>query len=175
MIDYEARVRTMEGFIRQLVENGYPKYASELRHIIAMYRKRKNAETALISMTSTLLIHLVKYIAMPHSRNRNKWLREIRGYLLNFDIRNQNSKKRPWLPIEYIKKDMNDMLAGPKFLPALEHELQGYSTQEIESVRSLPSIKNIKSLGIKVFYDPDNSLNICVEGIPVRHAVSPTA
>lgn len=160
--------KTIEGFIRKLSEEGHSKYASELRYIVAMSRKKKDAETALASMSTTLLIHILKYIALPHSRDRNKWLREIRGYLIGFDTRNQSPRNRPWLSIETITKDLNDKFSGSKFIPALEYELEGYSARDIREVKELLKNRNIKALGVKVFYTPDNSLNLSINGVNIR-------
>jgi hypothetical protein len=160
--------KTIEGFIHKLNEEGHSKYASELRYIIAMSRKKKDAETALTSISTTLLIHILKYIALPHSRDKNKWLREIRGYLIGFDTRNQSPRNQPWLSIEFITKDLNDRFSGSKFIPALEYELEGYSNKEINDVKGLLKTRNLKGLGIKAFYTTDYSLNISIKGINIR-------
>jgi hypothetical protein len=161
----EMAIKTVEGFIHQLEKEGLTKHASELKSILAMSRRRKDAEAALTNMTVTLLIHLIKYIALPHSRDRNKWHKEIKGYLTRFDIRNESPKKRPWLPIEFIRKDLNDVLSGSKFLSALEQELEGYPDQNKKMALSLLKInRSLKAIGVKMFYGPNNNLSIKING-----------
>jgi len=157
--------QTIEGFIKKLRVEGYTSYASELRKIVAMSRERKDAEAALTGITITLLIHLLKYMALPQARERSKWYREIKGYLLKFDIRNESPKKRPWLPIKFIYEDLNDVLFGSKFLPALEQELEEYSVQERKKVKTfVESHKTLKDMGIELFYGPTNDLKINING-----------
>jgi hypothetical protein len=163
MIKKDMVEKTIEGFIRELKNEGHSKYASELRNIIAMSRRRREAESALTSITITLLTHILKYIALPQSRDKNKWHREIKAYLAKFDIRNESPRGRPWLPIEFIKKDLNDVLTNPKFSYGLTSVIEGKDLNRILSL--LGKGWTLKSLGINLFYGSNNDLKISINNI----------
>jgi len=158
-------VKTVEGFIHNLQKEGLFEHASELRTIVAMSRKRKDALQYLSGMTVPLLEHIIKYESMPLSRDKNKWHGEIKGYLNKFNIRNKSPKGIPWLTIEYIQMDLNDVLSSPEFIVNMEEELKTYSKEDRNRALNLiKRHKTIKSLGIKLFYDQDNSFNISIKG-----------
>ena len=168
MVKKEMVTRTIESFIRQLKKDGHDKYASELRTIVAMSRNRKEALSALSNMTITLLEHIIKYVTMPQSLNRDKWRREIRGYLNRFNIRNKSPKSQPWLTIEYIQADLNDVLSSASFLIDMKEVLSEYSDTEAENATNLlKTHKTLKSLGIKLFYDEDSNLIVDIGGQPL--------
>lgn len=157
--------KTIEGFIRKLKEERHPKYASELRYIIAMSRKRNNAFFTLSNTTITLLEHIIKFITMPKSRDKVKWNNKIKCCLSGFDIRNINSKEQPWLSIAYIQADLNDVLSSPNFLSYMEGKLIDYPEKDTKATLSLiKKNKTLKSLGIKLFYDSNNNLNTSING-----------
>jgi len=157
--------KTIESFIRKLNEEGHHKYASELRYIIAMSRKRKDAITALSVMTITLLIHIIKLVSMPQSRDKNKWRKEIVNYLSTFNIRNKNPKGIPWLSLQYIQDDLNDVLSSPDFIKRIKKELQDYSDfDKNNALYLLKTNKTLKNLKITLFYGPDNDLKINING-----------
>lgn len=155
-------MKTIAEFIRNLQKEGLSKHASELKRILAMSRERKRAEETLAAMTITLLIHLIKFISFPQARDKNKWCREIKGYLSTFNIRN-NHKGRAWLPIEYVKSDFNDVLSSPGFLIKLEQELENYPNKE-KALSLLKSNKNLRGLKVKIFYEKENRLKISIDG-----------
>jgi hypothetical protein len=154
--------KTIEGFLRKLERDGLKDYAVNLRAIIAMSRKRKEAVTALTFMTITLLIHLIKFISMPQSRDRNKWRKEVRGYLTAFNIRNKNPKNQPWLSIDYIQKDLNGVLSSAEFKKHMENDLEGYPEKN-EILALLNRTKSLKDLEVKLFFDSDNSLKLSIK------------
>jgi len=159
-------IRTVEDFIRKLQENGLSEYASELRRVIAMSRKRKDAVTSLSSMTIPLLTHLIKLISMPHSKDVNKWRKEIRSYLSVFNIRNKSPKRRPWLLLEYIQKDLNDVLSSPDFLWHLKEELSDYPNKD-NALNLMKTDKSLKSLNIVPSFDIQNNLIIEINNEPL--------
>lgn len=156
---------TIEGFIRKLKEEGHPKYASELRYILAMSRQRKEALSFFHSIIDTLLAHLIKFIALPQSRNKNKWIGEIKGYLSRLNLRNKNPKGLPWLSLEYINNELNSILSHPDFYSYMEKEaLKEYSDYEKNKTLSLLNVnKTLKKLSIKFSYDSDYRLNVGVK------------
>jgi septum formation topological specificity factor MinE len=156
----EMVAKTIEGFIRKLREDGHPKYASELKIIVAMSRERKDAISALRHMRKAFLIHLIKYISLPQSRDKNKWGKEIKSYLNLFDIDNKNPKRKPWLSIDFIERDLNDILSNPDFLRYMTGELDDRN----KILNTLKENKSIKSLGIKLFYDQNNNINLTIKG-----------
>lgn len=157
----EMVTRTIEGFIRQLKKDGHNKYASELKSIVAMSRARKDAILALSGMTITLLEHIIKFLAMPQHRDRNKWQREIRGYLNRFNIRNKTPKKQPWLSLEYILSDLNDVLPSPEFMTNMIDVLSTYPKENQDAALNLlKTHKTLKSLGVKLSFDSEN--NLCI-------------
>ena len=152
---------TLEGFVRKLEREGRSKDASELRSIIAMSRRRREAVTALSAMTPPLLLHIVKYISMPQARERNKWRREIKSYLSVFDIRNVDPKGKPWLSVDYIQKDIKDVLASRTFLNYVKAELEGYPVKDKSRALGLVIAK---SLNIVLGFDSNSDLTIRVNG-----------
>jgi hypothetical protein len=159
-------IRTVEGFIRKLEEDGLSKYATELRSVIAMSRKRRDAFSALSNINITLLTHLIKYISMPQARDRNKWRREIRGYLFGFNIKNKSPKGLPWLSLSYIQNDLNDILSDSGFIDHIGHELENFPDKN-KILSLLKTNKSLKSFGIKFFYDTGNKLNININDEPL--------
>ena len=163
MIKKEMVTRTIEGFIRKLNDEGHSKYATELRSIVAMSRARRGALSALSSITVTLLTHLVKYLALPQSTDRSKWIGEIKGYLSTFSVNNRNYRGRPWLSIEYIQNDLNGILRGPAFMSYMKRELSTYPEVDRGSVLSMVEThKSLKSMGVKLFLDSENDVGIAV-------------
>ena len=168
MIEKKMVTRTIEGFIRQLKKDGHDKYASELRTIIAMSLERKDAVTWLAVMASTLLEHIIKRIAIPQSTSRDKWRREILGYLNDFDVCNENPKGLPWLTVEYIKTSLNDTLSGSKFEKRMRAKLDTYPEKDLNDIMLLlESHKTLESLGIKLLYNSDSDLCISINGQPL--------
>jgi septum formation topological specificity factor MinE len=168
MIKNEMVTRTIEGFIRQLKKDGHHKYASELRTIIAMSRARKEALSVLYNIRATLLTHIIKYIAIPQSTGKNKWRREIKSYLSIFNVNNRNYKGLPWLSIEYIQHDLNDVLRGPAFLDHIKRELTTYPDKDRDrALNLLETHKTLKSMGIKLFFDSSNDIAISIGGQPL--------
>lgn len=158
----EMAVRTMEGFVRALEKDGHLKYASELRAIVAMSRRRRESTAALSNMATTLLVHIIKYIAIPQSRDRNKWRTEIKGRLSEFNIHNISFKNKPWLSVAFIEKELNEFLSNPRFLKHLTLQLEGYSNKDKKSALSLAESGNLKSLNVKLFFDSENNLKISI-------------
>ena len=155
--------RTIEGFIRKLKEDGHARYASELRYIMAMSRERKNAIMFLSGMTITLLEHIIKFIAMPQSTDRSKWHGEIRGYLNRFNIRNKTPKKQPWLSLEYIQNDLNDVLPSPEFITNMIDVLSTYPKKDRDTALNLlKAHRTLKNLDVKLFFDSENNLRISI-------------
>jgi hypothetical protein len=163
MIKNGMVTRTIEGFIRKLKEDGHEKYASELRVIMAMSRARRGALLALSGITVTLLTHLVKYLALPQSTDRGKWIGEIKSYLSTFSVDNRNYRGRPWLSIEYIQNDLNDTLRGPAFKGHMKRELSTYPKVDQNNVLSIVEThKSLKSMGVRLFFDSDNDVGITI-------------
>ena len=156
--------RTMEGFIRMLEKDGHSKYASELRAVVAMSRRRREAVSSLSAMTPSLLVHVIKLISMPRSINRNKWHREVKSYLSAFDIRNLSPKGMPWLSIEYIKADMEDVLSSPAFLSHLDSELEDFPAKDRKKALSLAGTKTLEGLNVDLSYGATNNLKISING-----------
>jgi hypothetical protein len=152
---------TLEGFLRKLEREGRSKDASELRSIIAMSRRRREAVTALSAMTPPLLLHVIKYIAMPQASARNKWRREIKSYLSVFNIRNVDPKGRSWLSIEHIQKDIDDVLSSRTFLNYVRTELEEYPDKDKNKALGLLAAK---SFSVVLDFDPNNDLTIRVNG-----------
>lgn len=157
------KIGTMKDFISKLEIGGMSDYASELRAIVAMSRKRRDAVSALSNMTLTLLTHLIKYIKIPQSRDRNKWHKEIKGYLYGFDTWNKSPKRRPWLSIDYIQETLTDVLVSPDFLNYLDNQLEGYS-EKSAILKWLKGRQTLKSLGVKPSFDANNNLTISING-----------
>ena len=157
----EMVAKTMEGFIRKLREEGYPEYANELRFIVAMSRHREDATQAIRNIANTLLTHILKYIAMPQSKNRGGWLNEIESYFAYFDTHNISFKNRPWYTIEEIEKELDSYFIKPGFLRYLKSKLKDYSEKDSKNVLNLVnSRKTLKDLGVELFLGPENDLNI---------------
>jgi hypothetical protein len=158
--------KTLEGFIRKLHGDGHAKYASELRSIIAMSRKRKDAVAALSSMTITLLVHIIKYLYLTQSRDRTGWLSEIKGYLAKFDIRNMGPRGTPWLTLEYIQQDLNDVLSSQSFSYYLKGELKGYPDKDVNGILvGLKTNKTLRSLGVKLLYGPEGNIQLSIDNM----------
>lgn len=64
----------------------------------------------------------------------------------------------PWLSINYIQNDLNDILSATGFIDHIEHELEDYPNKN-KILSLLKTNKNLKSLGIKFFYDTEGKLN----------------
>jgi len=156
---------TLEGFVRKLEREGRSRDASELRSIIVMSRRRREAVMALSSMTPPLLLHIIKYISMPQARARNKWRKEIKGFLSMFDIRNVDPKGKPWLSLEYIRKDLDDVLSNSSFLNHLKSELEEYPSKDKKNALELLSAaKTLKGLNVVLGFGSNSNLTISVEG-----------
>ena len=158
--------RTIKGFLKRLREDGLSEYASELKLIVAMSRKRKKAVDALSRMAITLLVHIIKYISMPQARDKNKWRKEIKGYLSHFNVWNQNPSHKPWLSLGYIQEELNDILSDPSFYRLVERELETYPNKN-KILTLLKEKKNLKNLEIKFKYDLNNDLNISIKNYPL--------
>lgn len=152
---------TLEGFVRKLERSGRSKDASELRSIIAMSRRRREAVTALSNMTPPLLLHIIKYMAMPQAGARNKWHREIKSYLSVFNIRNVDPKGNPWLSIDYIQRDIEDVLASRTFLNYVKAELEEYPGKDKNKALEMLAAKSLK---VVLSFDTDSNLTIHVNG-----------
>jgi len=155
-------MRTMEGFIRKLESDGLSEYARELRCILAMSRRRRDALTALSNMTITLLTHLVKYIALPRSRDRHKWRGEIRGYLSAFNIRNKRPRGKPWISAEEVKRDLNDVLSTPGFRKHMARHLESYPERD-RVLRFLSGKVRIRDLGVGLSFSDDCDLEVVID------------
>ena len=164
----EMVTRTLEGFIRKLDSDGHSKYASELKTILAMSRRRREATAALSSMASSLLTHIIKYVGMPQSRARDKWRREIKTRLYEFNIHNVSFQGKPWLSINYIEKELNEFLVNPRFLKYLTIQLEEYSNKDKKSVMNLiNSKKTLKALNVSLSFDVEGNLNMNIENQPL--------
>ena len=160
--------RTIEGFLKKLREDGLSEYATELKLIVAMSRKRKKAMDALSQMSITLLVHSIKLISMPQARDKNKWKKEIRGYLSHFNVWNQSPSHKPWLSLGYIQEELDDILSDPSFYRLVERELETYTKTDRNKVLTLlKEKKSLKDFEIKFKYDSNNDLNMNIKNQPV--------
>jgi septum formation topological specificity factor MinE len=152
--------QTIEGFLKKLKGNGLSEYASELKLIVAMSRKRKKAMDALSQMAITLLVHLIKFISIPQARDKNKWRKEIKGYLAHFNVWNQSPSHKPWLSLGYIQEELNDILSDPSFYRLVERETYADKNKVLTLLKEK---KSLRDLEIKLNYDSNNDLNLNIK------------
>jgi hypothetical protein len=168
MIKNGMVTRTIEGFIRKLKEDGHARYASELRFILNMYRKRRNAEVSLSLMNIDLLGQIVKCLSIPKSKDRDKWYDDIKSHISVFNVNNhlgKNDTKQFWIPIKYIREDLNGILSCSSFVKYMKNELSGYPAKDRgEVLKLLKNHRTLRSLGIKVSYDSNGYLTINILG-----------
>jgi hypothetical protein len=159
--DGQMITKTIEEFIRKLAKDGHEKYASELRSVVAMSRRRREAVDSLSRIAPTLLTHLLKSVALPHARDTVKWSREIDSYVTDFNVYNMSPKGSTWLSIAYIQNELNTWLHNPAFINYLQKKLESYSDKDKQQIiDTLKSKKTLHALGIHLSFDSNERLTI---------------
>lgn len=146
--------RSFENLIRELSNSGLKKYATDLKYLVAMSRDKRRALNELDFQATSLLVHLLKLIALPKNESKNKWKKEIKSYLRRIDSKN-NHKGKLWLKIEDIRNTLNDDLSSSAFVDVVDNILteDNFSFINKKKVIDLTkSVKTLKDLQVKIEY-----------------------
>jgi len=149
--------------IHRIIRNSsHPELSGVLR--AAMSRRHRDAVNALSAMSVTLLTHLIKYVALPGSRARIKWLGEVKGYISRFNVKNLSPQNHPWLTVEEITRDLNEDLSSPAFERHLSGTLETHAAEKKKIINLYHNRKTLRSWGLSLIYDSKGDLQVFLNG-----------